>query len=77
MDEEDQTKWKKRRREKTTQNGSEQQGDGSVRGPMRVRDEGWSKKRREAVLGKKRLLKEKRFGDKNAGRGKLGKNWSR
>jgi hypothetical protein len=44
---------------------------------MRVRDEGWSKKRREAVLGKKRLLKEKRFGDKNAGRGKLGKNWSR
>jgi len=68
---------KRRRKERTVQNGSGQQGDGSVSGPMRIREEGWSKKRREEVLGKKRLLKERYFKDKNMGRAKFAKNWSR
>ena len=77
MDEEEDGKESKRRRkENTGQNGSGQQGDGSVSGPMRIR-EGWSKRRREEVVGKKRLLKERNFRDKNMGRGKFAKNWSR
>ena len=77
IDEEDGNETKRRRKEGSVQNGSGQQGDGSVSGPMRVREEGWSKKRREEVLGKKRLLKEKYFKDKNMGRTKFAKNWSR
>lgn len=64
---------KKQRKEKSAQNGS---GDGFVSGPMRGR-EGWSKNRREEMVGKKKLLKERYFRDKNTGRGKKGKNWSR
>lgn len=76
MDEEDENENKRRRKENSTQNGSGQRGDGSVSGPMRIR-EGWSKRKREEVVGRKRLLKEKNFRDKNMGRGKFAKNWSR
>jgi len=77
MDEEDGNEKKRRRKERSVQNGSGQQGDGSVSGPMRIREEGWSKKRREDVVGKKRVLKERYFKDKNMGRVKFAKNWSR
>lgn len=79
MDKEDEEgrEKKKRRREKSVESGSGQQGDGSVNGPMRVREGGWSKKKREGVLGKKRALKERHFRDNNTKRGKFGKNWSR
>jgi ATP-dependent RNA helicase DDX18/HAS1 len=68
---------KRRRKEISAQNGSGQQGDGSVSGPMRIREEGWSNRKREEVVGKKRFLKERNFRDQNTGRGKFAKNWSR
>ena len=74
-EEENEKPGKKRRKEKLAQNGSGR-GDGFVGGPMRAR-ESWSKNRREEMVGKKKLLKEKYFRDKNTGRGKVGKIWSR